>query len=111
MILTSKEEINYTYMEGLLNHYNMLKELHKKISKSLCYYIEKNNTEKIKERRDELIESQNKLDKAEEGIISFYEECSGKKIDRRCTGFSVKDINKIKKFLDSILKKEWNTQD
>lgn len=111
MMFTSKEEIYCTYMEGLLNHYNMLKKIHKKIAKSLCYYIEKNNTEKIKERRDELIEYQNKLDRAEEGIIDVYEKYSGKKIDRRCTGFSIKDINKIKKFLDSILKKEWNTQD
>jgi len=111
MILTSKEEMIYIYMEGLLNHYDMLKKIHKKITKSLCYYIEKNNTEKIKERRDELIEYQNKIDRAEEGIISFYEKCSGKKIDRRCTGFSIKDRNKIKKFLDSILKKEWKEKD
>lgn len=103
--LTSKERTNYTYMNALLNQYNMCKEIHKKVSQSLCYYIEKNNTKKIKERRDELIKIQKQLDRVEEWITSFYEECTGERIGKRCNGISIKHINKIKKFLYSYTNK------
>lgn len=105
--LIEKWELDYLWW--LLKVYETYKKEQNSIMNSLCYYIDKGNNKKMRERYVELINIIDKIDKIKEWVIKFYEKYSWKKIIQTRI-LSRKELNKIKNFLDFYKDKKWKTE-
>lgn len=105
--LIEKWELDYLWW--LLKAYETYKKEQNSIMNSLCYYIDKGNNKKMRERYVELINIIDKIDGIKEWVIKFYEKYSWKKIIPTRI-LSRKELNKIKNFLDFYKDKKWKTE-